>query len=135
MYCNKIKIKTFCLGILARLLAWIGKQLHAALDKLNSTWYRFLLYCLIEISKWPNQTMRELSPVTHIGVSIGRHALRQEKWVWMCEILIVTLLIASMVVPLTVVLIAAELITRRRVLRRNRVCNSRPFNIHALANL
>ena len=43
---------------------------------------------------------------------------------WMCEILIVMLLIASMIVPLAVVLIAAELITRRRVLRRNRVCNS-----------
>ena len=52
-----------------------------------------------------------------------------------CEILIVTLLIVSMVVPLAVVLIVTELITRRRVLRRDRVCNSQPFNIHALANL
>ena len=52
-----------------------------------------------------------------------------------CEILIVTLLVVSMVVPLAVVLIVTELITRRRVLRRDRVCNSRPLDIHALANL
>ena len=52
-----------------------------------------------------------------------------------CEILIVMLLVVSMVVPLAVVLIITELITRRRVLRRSRVCNSRPFDIHALANL
>ena len=36
-----LKTKTFCLGILARVLAWVGKQLHTALDKLNGTWYRF----------------------------------------------------------------------------------------------
>ena len=75
MCCNKIKIKTFCLGVLARVLACIGQRLHAALDKLNSTWYRFLSYCLIEISKWLNQTTGELSPVTHVGISIDRHAL------------------------------------------------------------
>ena len=81
MCCNKIKIKTFCLGVLARVLACIGQQLHTALDKLNSTWYRFSLYCLTEISKWPNQTTGELLPVVHVGVSIGQHALRRETWV------------------------------------------------------
>ena len=68
----------FCLGILARALAWLGKQLHTALDKLNGTWY---IYCFTEISKWPNQTMGELLPVTYIGVPIDRHVLRQETWV------------------------------------------------------
>ena len=65
-----LKTKTFCLGILARVLAWVGKQLHTALDKLNGTWYRFLLYCFTEISRWPNQTMGELLPVTYVGVLI-----------------------------------------------------------------
>ena len=69
------------MGILARVLAWVGKQLHAALDKLNGTWYRFLLYCFIEISRWPNQTMGELLPVTYVGVPIDRDALQQETWV------------------------------------------------------
>ena len=71
----------FCLGVLARVLACIGQQLHAALDKLNSTWYRFSLYCLIEISKWPNQTTGELTPVTPVGIPIDQHAQRQETWV------------------------------------------------------
>ena len=69
------------MGILARVLAWVGRQLHTALDKLNGTWYRFLLYCFIEISKWPNQTMGELLPVTYVGALIDRHALQQETWV------------------------------------------------------
>ena len=54
---------------------------------------------------------------------------------WMCEILIITLFVILMVVPLAVVLIAVEFMTRGRTLRRNRVCNSRPFNTYALANL
>ena len=54
---------------------------------------------------------------------------------WICEILIVALLVFSMVVPLAIVLAVTEFITRRRVLRRNRVYNSQPFNIHALTNL
>ena len=62
-------------------LALVGRQLHTALDKLNGTWYRFLLYCFIEISKWPNQTMGELLPVTYVGVLIDQHALQQETWV------------------------------------------------------
>ena len=69
------------MGILARVLAWIGKQLHTALDKLNGTWYRFSLYCFIEISRWPNQTTGELLPVTYVGVLIDRDALQQETWV------------------------------------------------------
>ena len=69
------------MGILARVLAWVGKQLHTALDKLNGTWYRFLLYCFIEISRWPNQTMGELSSVTYVGVPINQDALQQETWV------------------------------------------------------
>ena len=52
-----------------------------------------------------------------------------------CEILIVTLLVVSMVVSLAVVLIVTELSTRRRVLRRDRVSDSQPLDIHALANL
>ena len=71
----------YCLGVLARVLACIGQRLHAALDKLNSTWYRFSLYCLTEISKWPNQTLGELLPVVHVGVLMGWHAPQQETWV------------------------------------------------------
>ena len=81
MCCTRLKAKTFCLGILARVLAWVGKQLHTALDKLNGTWYRFSLYCSTEISKWPNQTMGELLPVTYVGVPIDQDALQQETWV------------------------------------------------------
>ena len=54
---------------------------------------------------------------------------------WMCEILIITLFIILLIVPLAVVLIAVEFMSTRRVLRRNRVCNSRPFNTYVLANL
>ena len=68
------------MGILARVLAWVGKQLHTALDKLNGTWYR-LLHCFTEISKWPNQTMEELLPVTYVEVPIDQNVLQQEKWV------------------------------------------------------
>ena len=68
------------MGILARVLAWVGKQLHTALDELNGTWYRFLLYCFTEISKWANQ-MGELLPVTYVGVLIDQNALQQETWV------------------------------------------------------
>ena len=53
----------------------------------------------------------------------------------MCEILIITLLVILMVVPLAVVSIAVEFMTRGRALRRNRVCDSRPYNTYALANL
>ena len=81
MCCTMLKTKTFCLGILARVLAWVGKQLHTALDKLNGTWYRFSLYCFTEISRWPNQTMGELLPVTYVGVLIERNASKQQTWV------------------------------------------------------
>ena len=47
----------------------------------------------------------------------------------MSEILIITLFVILMVVLLAVVLITVELMTRGRVLRRNRVCNSRPFMV------
>ena len=64
--------------MLTRVLAWVGKQLHVALDKLNGTWYRFSLYCFVEIAKWPNQTKGELLPVTYVGVPIDKNALKQE---------------------------------------------------------
>ena len=54
---------------------------------------------------------------------------------WMREIIIITLFVILMVVPLAVVLIAVEFMTRDKALRRNRVCNSRPFNTYTLANL
>ena len=81
MCSNRLKTKTFCLGILTRVLAGVGKQLHMALDKLNGTWSRFSLYCFAEISKWPNQTMGELMSATYVGVPIKQHAPRQETWV------------------------------------------------------
>ena len=78
---NRIEIKMYCLQAFATVLACIGKQLHSALDKLNSTWYRFSLYCFAEIAKWPNQTTGELLPVTQNGIPVGRRAPRQETWV------------------------------------------------------
>ena len=81
MYCTRLKAKTLCLKVLARVLAWVGKQLHTALDKLNGTWYRFSLYCFTEISKWLNQTTGELLSVTCVGVPIDKNALKQETWV------------------------------------------------------
>ena len=76
-----LKIKTYCLGILARVLAWVGQQLNMALDKLNGTWYRFSLYCFTEISRWPNQTTGELLPVTYVGGPIKRYVPHRETWV------------------------------------------------------
>ena len=77
----RLKIKTYCLGILARVLAWVGQQLHAALDKLNGTWYRFSFYCFTEISRWPNQMTGELLPVTYVGGPIKGYVPCQETWV------------------------------------------------------
>ena len=81
MCCSKIKIKTFCLGVLARVLACIGQRLHTALDKLNSTWYRFSLYCLVKISRWPNQTTGELLLATYVGGSMKQYVPCCETWV------------------------------------------------------
>ena len=137
MCCNKLKIKTFCLGILARVLACIGQQLHMALDKLNGTWYRFfiiLLYRSIEVAKSDNR--RIVASYLCWGSNKAICATSRNKGMtWMCETLIITLFVILMVVPLAAVMIVVEFMMRRRVLRRNRVCNSRPFNTYVLANL
>ena len=74
---TRLKLKHFAWGY----LACLGQWLHTALDKLNSTWYRFSLYCLAEISRWPNQTTGELLPATYVGGSIKQYVPRRETWV------------------------------------------------------
>ena len=81
MCCTKIEIKTYCLQAFAIVLAWIGKQLHTSLVKLNNIWYRFSLYSLAEIARWPNQTTGVLQPVAYSQVLVSKEMLRQETWV------------------------------------------------------
>ena len=81
MCLSKIEIKIFCLGVFARTLACIGRQLHTALDSLNSTWYRFALYSAAKVARWPNQTTGELLPITYHRVPTISENVTRETWV------------------------------------------------------
>ena len=74
----KTKVKVFCLGIVLKTLARVGGILHRNLDRLNSLWYRFLVYCLVQVAMWPNQTTGELTRVTYLGTM---RANVRETWV------------------------------------------------------
>ena len=101
------------------------------MDKLNGTLYRFFYIALLkyqsgQIRQWENCWGPDRSTcikTRDMGIT------------WMCEILIITLFVILMVIPLAVVLIAVEFMTRGEAPRKNRVCNSGPFNTYALANL
>ena len=78
MCCTEQRVKLFCLGIISRTLARVGGILHRNLDRLNSLWYRFSIYCLVQVSRWPNQTSGELVIVTYLGTT---RANARETWV------------------------------------------------------
>ena len=78
---TNIKTKVYCLQAFAIILAWMGRQLHASLDKLNSIWYRFSLYTLVEVARWPNQTTGALQPISKGEIPVNRRMPRQETWV------------------------------------------------------
>ena len=78
MCCTEQRVKLFCLGIISRTLASVGGILHGNLDRLNSLWYRFSVYCLVQVARWPNQTTGELVRVTYLGTT---RANARETWV------------------------------------------------------
>ena len=65
MCCTRQKVKLIHLEIISRVLAPVGRILHRALDRLNSIWYRFSVYCLNQLDRWPNQTTGELVKVKY----------------------------------------------------------------------
>ena len=67
-----------CLGIVSKILARVGGILHRNLDRLNSLWYRFSVYCLVQVARWPNQTTCELTRVTYLRTM---RANVRETWV------------------------------------------------------
>ena len=78
MCCTEQRVKLFCLEIISRTLGRVGGILHRNLDSLNSLWYRFSIYCLVQVARWPNQTTGELVRVTYLR-AIGANA--RETWV------------------------------------------------------
>ena len=78
MCCNKQRVKLVGLGIISRILATVGKVLHGALDRLRTVWYRFSLYCLSQLDRWPNQTTGELMRVKYTKM---KTASNFEAWV------------------------------------------------------
>ena len=78
MCCTRQKAKLICLGTISRVLASVGRILHRALDRLNSVWYRFSVYCLNQLDRWPNQTTGELVRVNYAKMAT---ASIRETWV------------------------------------------------------
>ena len=78
MCCYEQRVKLVDLGIISRILATVGKVLHRALDRLHMVWYRFSLYCLSQLSRWPNQTTGELMRVRYIEM---KTASNSQTWV------------------------------------------------------
>ena len=78
MCCTRQKVKLVGLGIISRVLAFVGKILHRALDRLNATWYRFSFYCLSQLDRWPNQTTGELMRVKYTRMTMASNL---ETWV------------------------------------------------------
>ena len=75
---NKQRVKLVGLGIISRILATVGKVLHRALDRLHTVWYRFSLYCLSQLGRWPNQTTGELTRVRYTEMKMASNF---ETWV------------------------------------------------------
>ena len=71
MCCDEQRVKLVGLGIISRILATVGKVLHRALDRLHTVWYRFSLYCLSQLSRWPNQTTGELMRVRYVEMKMA----------------------------------------------------------------
>ena len=128
MCCTRQKVKLVSLGIISRVLASVGRILHRALDRLNSVWYRFSLYCLSQLDRWPNQTTGELVRVKYTRMTMAS-ILEMGLVTDTCEILLVALLVIFAVVPLGVIMFIVEIICRERSKRqRNRVRSRRILN-------
>ena len=78
MCCTRQKVKLVGLEIISRVLASVGRTLHRALDRLNSIWYRFSVYCLNQLDRWPIQTTGELIRVKYTKMTT---ASIRETWV------------------------------------------------------
>ena len=78
MCCTIQKVKLVGLGIISSVLTSVGKILHGTLDRLNSVWYRFSLYCLSQLDRWPNQTTGELMRVKYTKMTMASNL---ETWV------------------------------------------------------
>ena len=78
MCCTEQGVKLFSLEIISRTLARLGGILHGNLDRLNSLWYRFFMYCLVQVVRWPNQTTGELVRVTYLKAT---RVNTRETWV------------------------------------------------------
>ena len=78
MCCTRQKVKLVGLEIISRVLASVGRTLHRAYDRLNSIWYRFSVYCLKQLDRWPNQTTGELIRVKYTKMTT---ASIRETWV------------------------------------------------------
>ena len=117
-----------------KLLTCFTNSLFKVYNNLSLRETRPKVYNNIEVAKSDNRRI-VASYLCWLSNKVICATSRNMGITWMCEILIITLFVILMVVPLAVVLIVVEFMMRRRVLRRNRVCNSRPFNTYALANL
>ena len=78
MCCDEQRVKLVGLGIISRILATVGKVLHRALDSLHTVWYRFSLYYLSQLSRWPNQTTGELMRVRYVEMKTAGNS---QTWV------------------------------------------------------
>ena len=78
MCCIRQKVKLVGLEIISRVLAFVGRTLHRALDRLNSIWYGFSVYCFNQLDRWPNQTTGELIRVKYTKMTM---ASIRETWV------------------------------------------------------
>ena len=78
MYCTEQRVELFSLGIISRTLARVGGILHRNLDRLNYLWYRFSVYCLVQVARLPNQTTEELVRVTYLRAT---RTNARETWV------------------------------------------------------
>ena len=137
MCCTEQRVKLFCLGILSRALAGVGRILHRNLDRLNSVWYRFSIYCLVQVSRWPNQAPQRIGK----GNLFENHQSKFKRNLGMrmdtCEILIVLLFIIMAVVPLAIVMTIVELLNKRKMemQQRNRVGSRRIINSVSMSTL
>ena len=137
MYLKTKKVKLCCLVIISGVLAGMGEILHRSLDRLNSLWYRFSIYCLEQVARWPNQSMGELRRVTYTataGTSL------KETWVQKmdsCEMLIILFFIVIAVIPLGIVMALVEIVNRKRlaIQQRHRVGSRRCLHSIGLSTL
>ena len=136
MCCTRQKVKLVGLGIISRILATVGKILHRALDRLNAIWYRFSLYHLSQLDRWPNQTTGELIRVKYTKMKTASNFEILGLVMDTCEIFLVALLVILAVIPLGLIMFIVEIMCRKRSRgQRNRVRPRRILNPVGLSAL